>query len=130
MNVGGPTPGFKCRRGQFLAMRAGWLGLAALLVGLAGCADGGPDDWRFKGQLDRALTEAEQEEVRDVAGPFEVESTDVACPATVDPYDCNQVWLRVDDLSRRAGERAIVRLDDRSYWRGAPICDRPPDDGL
>lgn len=118
------------RGAGFLAMRAGGLGVALLLVSLAGCAGDGPATWRLAGPLDRALTEAEQQEVRDVAGPFVVESTLRACPPDQDPYDCNQHWLRVDDILRRTCERALARLESRPYWRGAPSCDQPPDDGL
>ena len=104
--------------------------LLVLPVLLAGCADAGPATWRFAGPLDRALTEAEQREVRDVAGDFQVESTLIGCPPEVDPYDCNQHWLRVDDITRKACERAAAKLEGRSYWRGAPTCDNPPDDGI
>lgn len=94
---------------------------------LPGCADPGPATFRFAGQLDRDLTEAEQAEVRSVTGKdFSVESTDMACTPDVDPYDCNATWLRVDGLTEGKCEAAVRALDDRTYWRGAPRCDEPP----
>ena len=103
------------------------LATMALTTLLAGCADPGPATFRFAGQLDRDLTEAEQAEVRAVTGKdFSVESTDVFCPPEVDPYDCNDTWLRVDGLTEGRCEKAVATLDGRTYWRGAPACDEPP----
>ena len=103
------------------------LALLLLTHALAGCADEGPATWRFKGQLDRDLSEAEQEEMRDAAGKdYTVESTLVACAPGVDPYDCNQVWLRVDEITEARCGLLEERLASRTYWRGAPTCDQPP----
>ena len=113
-----------------MSMRVLVLAVLVLPLALGGCADDGPATFRFKGQLDRGLTPAEQDEVRDVLGEFTVESTDMACPATVDPYDCNATWLRVDDITEARCERGVDRLEARTYWRSLPTCDQPPDDGL
>ena len=103
------------------------LALAGLALSSSGCADPGPATFRFAGQLDRGLTEAEQAEVRGVTGKdFSVESTDMYCPPPTDPFDCNDTWLRVDGLTEAKCEAAVARLDGRTYWRGAPVCDEPP----
>lgn len=104
--------------------------LLSLASSLAGCADDGPATFRFKGPLDRALTEAEQQEILDVAGEFAIESTLIGCPPEVDPYDCNEHWLRVDDITEGRCERAVAALEGRTYWRRPPTCDQPPDDGI
>jgi hypothetical protein len=111
-------------------MRGLVMALLLSTVLLAGCANEGPATFRFKGKLDRALTAEEQQEVRDVAGDFQVESTLVYCTPDVDPYDCNSYWLRVDDITQARCNKAVNRLQGRTYWRTGPTCDQPPDDGV
>ena len=101
------------------------LALGATLL-LAGCS-GGAHDVRFAGQLDRALTPAEDNEANRVFGRApEVTATDIFCPPDVDPYDCNQHWLSVGGLTMGHCRRALDTLADRTYWRGAPTCGRMP----
>lgn len=108
-------------------MRPASVLLLLLATALAGCTEDASGTFRFKGQLDRDLDDDEQEEIRRLAGKdYQVESTAVGCPPEVDPYDCNQVWLRVDGITEGLCERMVAKLDGRTYWRGAPTCDQPP----
>jgi hypothetical protein len=97
--------------------------LLVLLLAIAGCAEDGPATFTFAGQLDRSLTEEEQAEVRAVTGKaFTVESTDMFCPPEVDPYDCNDTWLRVDGITQGICRSSAEKLDARTYWRRPPSC--------
>ena len=90
---------------------------------LAGCADDGPATHRLQGVLDRAMTGDERAEfVRVVGAEPVIVSTDMACAPGEDPYECNIHGLSVDGLTRAACWDAVERLEERTYWRGAPTC--------